>query len=1668
MRFTTAKTQISAYSMLLTVALSASAWAGTDPDDLQKMYCPTSTVVTTTSNPTTTSTCPDAGSMQNILIVVDTSHRMDKTLSGGDPDINNKSRLELVKDAVHDLLDKLECANVGLMRTHTFGGPILYPVAPLTAPSIWNESTGEGYDNKDAGYVTDPAPTQACKKGVCAARDNGPDSTNKKLVRDRLHELVDQLGTMVNAPFTSTFYEAIEYFRGGRVLYGLGRGPNYEGDGGLGSATGGVDEKSDWTKKVPVVMRRVGRGGNDTSNNDNFMWPRAGITQDARKKSHVSHPASYTGGARHVPSGCNGWYDTSNNACEKENVFTYSGSIPTYATPVKNQNQMNNIVFLSQGMPDFDDMRWPLFSDKLTRNDSRDCSGRESSGNRIQSDARNNTYRPNNGGGNPDKKYCTYQKKSIVSANRMAYQDGWMRHWHHQFWSFDPVGSDGTDQGGTWFPPNRNDGNYWGFAWLDMNTMPYNWDENWWPWGSPPPGAPSEDSVHNKGLITGGQDWSKKDVVDRMFSVREERPEGQACRDFNNEQLQFVKWTACSIDQAEWAYNKGINEGGYTTFDGKKPWGLKKLRVFPVSYSSEKVTFPDDAKVGTQWRWRVNPDNRSGIFDPTDYLRHFAWRANSGGDFGKQIFRANNYNELLKAFTEKGTDSGNNSALEQFNTPKVTVTVSEGNTSVQLVTDPPAYAALGTSINSGDRFKNDERILLSFFEPSSKLNWRGNVKLYSYINGKIVDRDQKSLMKEGDSSLQSAQDFYNAETKSGWDPVGASIANDGQKFLENGLGGRLHNSTNGNVVTRKLVYNSGSSGTLADISASLLDAELSLSDDGTKLFNWIKGVDSYDEDGDSNLTEARWPVGAVLNSAPVALRYNNNYAANTDVAFVGTSAAVLHAFDLANGNEKFAFLPKEMWSYAKTVAENPSVVAAATVTANSGNGIGGMVGGTGAGTFTKVKTSVDFRGTPNSWSQTPMKLVANSTWATVQTFTSGQEQPPRFKVFADGTWQPDPDKATGGTGTFWVKYIDTASGVSAADVSFGQAYPNAGNTFYGRRSSVSFRGTPNGWGSTAMTLVDNFMWETYQYFEANGQFKFYTNNEWVGENGATANGTANISVTAGAGTYRIRFNDLTYQYTMMLGTYKDVKVANAGDAASGESMKMVAPNVWELSKTYSAPASIQFYIPETATWLGGPTPATVNGAAISIPTAGTYVIRFTDTTKAYVIGGQNSYSASGGLDGPLTVWVAEANATRNGQVDGSENAYVYATQRRGGNNMYALNVTNPASPSLAWKLSSSTSGFANLGQTWSSPTPAQMKIGGVVTDVMVFGGGYDELQDTLATNTDTAGHAIYIVNATTGAPVHTFASTSGTDQTAVVGGLNYSIPADVSVYDYNRDGLIDYLFAVDMGGRVIRVDFKSDTSGNTVVKAAGVIAELGSTSAGADRRRFFNRPDVALIQNPANKAVLLGVSIGSGHRGRPTETTTSDMMFTLIEDLYINTASPPFGQSGHTPVSKANLIDLTNPSAPASPTGGNDIGLRGIYLDLPGSGEKVLSRSIMVNHQVIFTTYTPESGTCNAQTGKIGNGNVYVVDLWQKGIYDNGYKRWRSDELATKGIPPAPRAIFQSDVALKDANGNLTGARSNTNPVMTVGGKTLTGVDGTSIDFGSLVEKITWEQRVEE
>ena len=355
-----------------------------------------------------------------------------------------------------------------------------------------------------------------------------------------------------------------------------------------------------------------------------------------------------------------------------------------------------------------------------------------------------------------------------------------------------------------------------------------------------------------------------------------------------------------------------------------------------------------------------------------------------------------------------------------------------------------------------------------------------------------------------------------------------------------------------------------------------------------------------------------------------------------------------------------------------------------------------------------------------------------------------------------------------------------------------------------------------------------------------------------------------------------------------------------------------------------------------------------------------------------------------GLDGNVRVIRNEVND--NGVIESGlgERVMIYFGMRRGGGDYFGLDVTNRNAPTLLFRIGPNEAGakrLTNGGQSWSTPSLATVNISGATQNslrqVLVFGGGYDTVQDNGPYAVDANGNQIFMVDAVSG-DVLWYAGPS-TDTNADLGhaSMTHGIPGDVRIFDLTGDGFADRMYAADMGGRVWRFDIHNGQARADLV-TGGVFASLGNAHLGthpnSSTRRFYSAPDVSFLS--AGGKTWLNVALGSGYRGHPLNTETEDRFYSLRDHLpFARLTQAQYDAATVLTEADANLMDITNDIAPTIPAGAP-----GWRLDLrrPGagfSGEKSLSESRTIESMIQFTTYepnnasTPASNSCSPAPG---------------------------------------------------------------------------------------------------
>jgi len=431
-----------------------------------------------------------------------------------------------------------------------------------------------------------------------------------------------------------------------------------------------------------------------------------------------------------------------------------------------------------------------------------------------------------------------------------------------------------------------------------------------------------------------------------------------------------------------------------------------------------------------------------------------------------------------------------------------------------------------------------------------------------------------------------------------------------------------------------------------------------------------------------------------------------------------------------------------------------------------------------------------------------------------------------------------------------------------------------------------------------------------------------------------------------------------------------------------------------------------------------------------------------------------------GLDGPITVFVDDVNGDGiiDHDADVPDHVYLYIGMRRGGNQYYALNVSDIDTPSFLWQINpnAENSKFSGMGQTWSKPIVTKIKTGDqsspVIMDVLLFAGGYDPRYDDIsATVSNATGAAIYAVGARDGLLKWLASSASGTAGTFAMPELTIdemvnSIPSDLAILDLDGDldQVANRIYAADIQGNIFRIDLDNiDSTTEDYTPVGKLLANLSGNN-----RRFYHSPEAVLTKYGLKQYVT--INIGSGFRAHPLYISPTGIKdrFYSIQDGAIFTPLP----SDYTAFTTDNLVSVSTMDA-------STVLDKGWYYELTRAGEKVLAKSTTTNYQTVFTTYTPPEPvapgtiTCVPPTG---TGRYYYINSFAPN------NNLTEAKLSGSGIPPTPSVILTGGdtVTIEDPNDPDQTITTRLTPRVQV----CVGLECQPLDTTVILDRTFWQQ----
>jgi type IV pilus assembly protein PilY1 len=436
-----------------------------------------------------------------------------------------------------------------------------------------------------------------------------------------------------------------------------------------------------------------------------------------------------------------------------------------------------------------------------------------------------------------------------------------------------------------------------------------------------------------------------------------------------------------------------------------------------------------------------------------------------------------------------------------------------------------------------------------------------------------------------------------------------------------------------------------------------------------------------------------------------------------------------------------------------------------------------------------------------------------------------------------------------------------------------------------------------------------------------------------------------------------------------------------------------------------------------------------------------------------------------GLDGPMRVLTLDRNG--NGQVepaaDGNgDRVILFFGMRRGGRNLYAVDVTNvefddPAGdrPRLLWIAGPADDATIDAerrlplaGQSWSRPVATRLKVPdhrGLDDLVVMFAGGYDPAtQDPVdgrprPYGDDSAGTGFYALDALTGRLLWRAGPDAGADLR--LAGLTAAVPGEPTVLDLSGDGYADAAYFGDLRGRVWRIDFDPAAADVSSLASGGILADLGGDGL-EGARRFFTSPDVSSVVAGGRR--WLNVAIGSGNREMPlSDRTTRDRFYSLRD--YEGSRRRDWSRAA--PITEADLVDVTPDAGAAGVQAEVPAAAAGWLLRLENApGEKAISSSRTFDHTVFFPTFVPsvpveDGGAAEGACADVAGHNL----LYQVRVLDARPGRHLAEtahevdagglalRLGQPGIAPEPAFVFPA------TDGSLPGESPRLPPLCLVG-----------------------------
>ncbi|MCC6847629.1 MAG: hypothetical protein IT294_03940 [Deltaproteobacteria bacterium] len=237
-----------------------------------------------------------------------------------------------------------------------------------------------------------------------------------------------------------------------------------------------------------------------------------------------------------------------------------------------------------------------------------------------------------------------------------------------------------------------------------------------------------------------------------------------------------------------------------------------------------------------------------------------------------------------------------------------------------IVSETESFVAPVVPVSQTTRTQSGDRLYIALFRPrDGSLRWPGNLKKYQVSeDGQLLDASSAAATNDDGEILPGARSYWDSAAS------GSAVSKGGvgEILLNRASARSIYTNTTTTIPSGGLDLTAGAHAfTTGNAALTMAMLGAASTTERSQIIDYVHGVDVYDDDEDSNITEKRaWILGDTIHSVPLVVSYGTNDAA----ILIGANDGMLHAFDDATGAELWAYVPDELQAKLKLLTPGAS------------------------------------------------------------------------------------------------------------------------------------------------------------------------------------------------------------------------------------------------------------------------------------------------------------------------------------------------------------------------------------------------------------------------------------------------------------------------------------------------------------------------------------------------------------------------------------------------------------------------------------------------------------------------------------------------------------------------------------------------------------------------